>query len=120
MTVPQNANEIALHLAKLARQLDEITQKLNEADERAVILREDATLAESRAFVEATGAEQLRKHKARIASHDERLAADAAEAIVRGLNRSSWTLRARIEIGRSIGATVRTEVGLSGSGIHGS
>lgn len=117
---PQNPNEVVKHLAQLARDLEAVTNELNDADVTAVNLREDAKLAESSAFVSASGSMDLRKHEAILASHDERLAAETAEAIVRGLARSMRTLNTRIEVGRSMGTTLRTEIGLAGSGVYGS
>lgn len=116
MSTPQNANEVALNLAKLSRQLDEVKEALNSADMDAVIKREDAKLAESKAFLRAEGAMDFRKHTAIMQTHEERLAAETADAIVRGLTRSMRTLQSRIDVGRSIGAGVRAEASIAGYG----
>lgn len=57
--IPQNSNEVVVHLLALSRQLDETTQQLNEADMAAV------------------------------------------------------------NAGRTYGATLRSEIALAGSGVHG-
>lgn len=116
MSTPQNANEVALNLANLSRELDRVKDALNSADMDAVIKREDSKLAESKAFLKAEGAMDFRKHTAIVATHDERLAAETAEAIVRGLTRSMRTLQSRIDVGRSIGAGVRAEASIAGYG----
>ncbi|ASN72020.1 hypothetical protein 7S2_27 [uncultured Caudovirales phage] len=116
MSAPQNANEVALNLAKLSRELEEVKEALNSADMEAVNLREDAKLAEAKAFLSAEGAMDFRKQTAIVKTHVERLAAEVAEAKVRGLTRSMRTLQSRIDVGRSIGAGVRAEASLAGYG----
>lgn len=117
--VPQNSNEVVVHLGSLSRQLDETTQQLNEADVAAVNSRETAKLAEAKAFLAAEGSVDARKNQAIVQTHDVRLAADVADALVRGLIRTVRTLQSRIDVGRTYGATLRSEIALSGSGAHG-
>lgn len=117
--MPQNANEVVLQLAKLARQLDEATQTLNEADVAAVNAAEQAKVAEAKAFLAAEGPIEVRKRKAIVETSEIRLAADVAEAGVRGLQRTVRTLQVRIDVGRTYGATIRSEIALAGSGVHG-
>ena len=118
-TVPHTPNDVVLGLMKLSRRLDEVLVELNEADEEATKLRGLHTVANSEAFMKATGAMDLRKHKAIIETHDLRFAAELAEMKVRGLTRALKTLTTRIEVGRSTGAAVRSELSLAGSGVHG-
>ena len=117
MSVPQNANEVVQHLLELSRQLEKVTNELNDADMKAVNKREDAKMAESRAFLGAEGTIESRKHTAIVESHTERLEAETAEAIVRGLQRSVRTLQTRIDVGRTYGATLRSELAVLGSGV---
>lgn len=119
MSVPQNTNEVVKQLSKLARQLDETTQQLNTADIDAVNARETAKLAEAKAFLAAQGSVDARKSQAVIETHEVRLAAEVADAGVRGLQRTIRTLQTRIDVGRTYGATLRSEIALSGSGVHG-
>ncbi|MBF6410992.1 hypothetical protein [Nocardia farcinica] len=119
MSVPQNPNEVVVQLAKLARELDERTRDLNEADVAAVNAREAAKLAEAKAFLSAEGSVEARKNQAFVDTHEIRLAAEVAEAGVRGLQRTIRTLQTRIEVGRTYGATLRSEAALSGAGVHG-
>lgn len=118
--IPQNPNEVVLHLAELSRQLDDVTRRLNEADVDAKVKAEDAKVAEAKAFVAASGAMDLRKAIAVVETHEVRLEARVAEAMVRGLQRESRTLHARIDVGRTFSATVRSEISLTGSGAFGS
>lgn len=114
MSAPQNANEVALNLARLSRELEEVKEALNAADMDAVIKREDAKLAEAKAFLAAEGAMDFRKQTAVVQTHSVRLQAETAEAVVRGLTRSMRTLQSSIDVGRSIGAGVRAEASLAG------
>lgn len=117
--VPTNPNEVVLQLAKLARLLDETTKELNEADIAAVKAVEAAKLAEAKAFLSALGPIEARKRIAIEETHEIRLAAEVAEAEVRGLQRNLRTLQTRIDVGRTYGATLRSEISLAGTGVHG-
>lgn len=120
MSVPSTPNAVVLHLSTLARQLEEVTNALNEADDAAVQAREVAKLAEAKAFLSAEGSVDARKAMAVNATHEQRLAAEVADALVRGLQRTSRTLQTRIDVGRTMSATVRKEIDLAGSGVYGS
>lgn len=113
MTAPLTANDVAAQLARLSRQLDELVQDIGRAEVTAVNAREDCTLAHARAFLQAEGPMDVRKHLAIEATHTERLAAELAEATVRGLRRQIDSTRIRIDVGRSVGAAIRAEVGLA-------
>ncbi|MET8648523.1 hypothetical protein [Nocardia aurea] len=119
LRVPQTGNDVVLGLTKLSRRLEDVTNALNEKDEDATRKRAAHTLANSEAFMRAEGSMDIRKHKAIIETHDLRFAAELAEMEVRGLNRSSKTLMARIDVGRSMGAAVRSDASIAGSGIYG-
>ncbi len=117
--IPQTPNDVVLGLMKLSRRLDEVLIELNEADEEATRLRGQHTVANSEAFMRATGSMDIRKHKAIIETHDLRFAAELAEQKVRGLTRALKTLTTRIEVGRSTGAAVRSDISIAGSGVYG-
>lgn len=117
--VPQTPNDVVLGLMKLSRRLDEVLVELNEADEDATIKRGQHTVANSEAFMNAEGAMDIRKHKAIIETHELRFAAELAEMKVRGLSRALKTLTTRIDVGRSTGAAVRSDISISGSGVYG-
>ena len=117
--IPQTPNEVVLQLAALARQLEQNTTDLNEADTIAVRAREALKLAEAKAFLMAQGSVEARKAQSIVETHDSRLAAELADALVRGLRNSNRTLQIRIDVGRTYAATVRSEISLAGSGVHG-
>jgi len=114
VTGPQNTNDVAMALAKLGRELAATVTAMDGAEREAVNRREDFTLAHSRAFLKAEGAMDIRKHTAIVETHTERVAADLAEVVVRGIRRSLDSIKVRIDIGRSVGAALRTEINLTG------
>ena len=114
MTGQLTANDVALQLAQLARDLDRIIRDLAQAEKDAVNAREDYSLAHAKAFLAADGAMDIRKHLAIEATHQARLDAELAEAKVRGLKRSVDSVKVRIDVGRSVGAVVRSEAALAG------
>lgn len=114
MSAPLTSNDVALQLARLSRQLDDLVRQVGEAEVHAVNAREDFTLAHSQAFLRAEGPMDVRKHLAIEATHVQRLAAELAEATVRGLRRQIDSTRVRIDVGRSVGAAVRSEMSLAG------
>lgn len=102
-------NEVVLQLLELSRRLGQISDSMDQVEEEAVNAREDYTMAHSKAFLAAEGPMDIRKHKAIEATHVERVAAELAEAKVRGTKRQIDTLKVRIDIGRSASAAVRAE-----------
>lgn len=116
MSRPLNAHEIATQLAERARELDKIVSDIADAERVAIHRREDYTLAYAQAFLTADGAMDIRRHKATQETHEARLNAELAEQLVKGLRRQIESVRTRIDVGRSLGAAVRAEVGLGGAG----
>jgi hypothetical protein len=107
---------VAAQLAKLARELDDLVAAMDDAERRAVEAREGYTMAYAGAFLAAEGSMDIRRHRATVDTHGERLAAETAEQIVKGIRRQIDTVRLRVDVGRSLGAALRAEVGLAGSG----
>jgi hypothetical protein len=107
---------VASNLAKLARQLDDLVAAIDDAEVRAVNSREDYTMAYARAFLTSEGSMDVRRHLATEGTHDTRLAAELAEQLVKGIRRQIDSTRIRIDVGRSLGAALRAEAGLAGSG----
>jgi hypothetical protein len=108
------ASSVAAHLAKLGRELDALVTAMDGAEREAVNRREDYTLEYSRAFLRSEGAMDARKQIAIRDTHAERLAAETADVLVRGLRRQLDSVKTRIDIGRSVGAALRSEIGLAG------
>jgi hypothetical protein len=107
-------NEIAAALAKLSRELDDVTVALDTADRDAVNAREDYTMAYAKAFLAADGSMDVRRYVATEQTHDTRLAAEAAEQIVRGLRTRRDTLKVRVDVGRSVNAALKAELATLG------
>lgn len=105
-------NNVANQLVELARDLENLTRSLEYLEHEAVNRREDFTLALAKAFLASEGAMELRKNRAIVATSTERLAAETAEALVRGRKRQLDSLRIRIDIGRTLAATLRVEAAL--------
>ena len=103
---------VVQNLLELARQLQDLSTGLNELETAAVEKREDYTLALAKSFLSAQGAMELRKQQAIVDTHDQRLAAETAEALVRGRKRQLDTLKVRIDVGRSAQAALRAEIDL--------
>lgn len=116
MTGQLTPNSVAAQLAALARDLDAVTLELDTADRDAVIKRENYTVAYARAFLTAEGAMEARKQIAIERTTVERLAAETADQIVRGMRRQIDTIRVRIDVGRSVGTALRAEISLAGAG----
>jgi hypothetical protein len=103
-------NSVALALAQLGRDLDATVKSLDVADRQAVTAREDFTVAYARAFLKADGAMDVRRYQATVDTHAERLAAEAAEQVVRGLRRQVESIKVRVDIGRSYGSALKAEL----------
>lgn len=108
-------NEVAAALAQLGRDLDACVRTLNTADRDAVNSRETYTMAFAKAFLSAEGAMDTRKQQATLDTHTERLAAETAEQIVRGLRRQVSSIEMRVEIGRSVSSALKAELSLAGA-----
>jgi hypothetical protein len=102
--------EVNRQLGLLTGQLDSVVAQLVEAELVAARKRHRADDAESHAFINAEGAMDMRKHKARITVGAEREEALVSEAVVRGLKYKVKALEIRIDVGRTFGATVRAEL----------
>jgi hypothetical protein len=100
-------------LLNLARELAELSKDLDQLEIDAVNSREDLTLANAKSFLSADGPVETRKAIAITETHQERLVAETAEALVRGRKRQLDTLRVRIDVGRSAAAALRAEMSLT-------
>ena len=113
MTDHLTPNGVVQQLLSLARELAELSEGMDQLEIDAVNAREDFTMAHAAAFLEAEGAMDIRRYTAIQATHHERLAAETAEALVRGRKRQLQSLSIRIEVGRSAAAALRAEIALS-------
>ena len=105
-------NRVVSHLVNLAKELDDLTATLGHTEMVAVNAREDFTVAHAKAYLVAEGPVEARKAQAIIATHNERLAAELAEAQVRGIRRQIESVRVRIDVGRSASSIMKAEMAL--------
>lgn len=110
---------IVAQLGELGRQMDNLVSSIQLADRASVASREDYTMAYARAFLAAEGSMESRKQIALIETHDQRLMAELHEQTVRGLRRQIDSVRLRIDVGRTMSATARSETSLAGTGAWG-
>jgi hypothetical protein len=106
-------NAVVSGLLDLSRELGKLSSDLDQLEIDAVNSKEDFTMAHARAFLEAVGPMDVRRYTAIEATHHERLAAETAEALVRGRRRQIEAIRVRVDVGRSAAAALRAEMSLS-------
>jgi hypothetical protein len=116
MTAPATAAEVVHNLVELTRELRDKTSAYRTAEHDAALKRHAANMAETRAFLTAGGAMDLRKHIAKEAADQQEGAALVAEAVVRILKAEIRSIETRIDVGRTYGATVRAELKTLGYG----
>lgn len=116
MTTP-TPNEVVLRLSELSRLLGAATTEIAQLDEDAVKARGAYEVAYARAFLTCEGAMDVRKQQAVLDVASVKLTAEIAEQKVRACRERIRTLRDQLEIGRSIGAAIRTELAAT-SGIQ--
>lgn len=116
MTTPINSNQVAQQLLDLARQLDAAVKELSRVDEQSVAARRDFEVAFAHAFITAEGSMDMKKQRAVLATADKKYAAELADQRVRSQREAIRAIGTRIEVGRSYGAAIRSEVGLAGMG----
>ena len=110
MTDTLTPNDVALRLADLSRKLHVCQGELVEADEKAVRARARYEVAYARAFLNAEAANaESRKQIAVLETETAKLDAEIADAQVRALKTRLAVLRDQVDIGRSLGAAVRSE-----------
>lgn len=102
--------EVVKHLGELTASLDRAVTALKLAERDAAEKRHSADMAESRAFLNADGSMEIRRHTARVAADRHEHDALVAEALVRVLRQEIRAIGTRIEVGRTFSATVRAEL----------
>lgn len=106
-------NTVVSGLLALARELDTATKKLRTVEHEAVNTRETYVVAYAKALLKSDGSNsEIRKAAATEATHVERIAAELADAEVRLLKEEMWTIKTRIDVGRSAAAALRAEIDL--------
>jgi len=97
------------NLSRIGRELDGMPALIEQLDQAEVTAQHAAKQAYRRAFMEASGAMDLRKVVADEAAADLAFAADLAGVQLRAARTQLGVLRDRLEIGRSVSALVKLE-----------
>lgn len=103
--------QVANVLQTIGRELDQMPALIEALDDAEVRAQHAAKQAYRKAFLEASGAMDLRKVIADEAAADLALAADIAGVQLRAARTQLTVLRDRLEIGRSVGTLVKLEYG---------
>jgi hypothetical protein len=109
-------NEIVAHLGSLTRALDELVAEYRQLGEDAAAKRRDYKKAKAAAYLSADGSIVARQAVADLAAADAGFEADVADARVAATKEAIRVLHARIDVGRTVTATLRDEMKLAGQG----
>jgi len=116
VSAPPDLGQIAERLGQLSRDLDKATDSAEKLDRDAVEARHGSEIAFARAFLSADGAVDVRKQKSVLATDAQKLNAEISDAQLRACKARIATIKVQIDTGRSLGAALRAEVSLAGSG----
>jgi len=109
MTGTPTANDVVLLLAQLGRELDAKQGEISRLDEEAVRTRARYEVTLSRAFLQAEGPMDVRKHQSIIDAAQLKLDAEIADQKLRAARESIRVLRDRLDIGRSLNSAIKAE-----------
>jgi hypothetical protein len=109
---------IEAQLTQLSKtDLDNAVELLAELEEKATNAEADYRIAYGRAYLDGTGSVETRKQLAFLAAEGEfRLWGKAKAAVVRQ-KESLKALHARVEVGRTLASSARTEAALIRAGV---
>lgn len=96
-------------LSQIGRDLDGKADEVATLDENHVRLRAQFKVGFARAFMAATGSNDVRRYTAELETAEALLEAELAEQVLRASREALRVLRDRLEIGRSLGAVMRLE-----------
>ncbi len=108
------ADSVGAQLSRLGQELDQLVSALGEQEIVAIHARSQAQHTEAVAYLNAEGPVEERKREAFLYAEEQLKEAEVAEAVVRHLKAKIKATEARIDIGRTIGATVRAELSTLG------
>lgn len=98
-----------MELAKLSRLLDNLGEKLREAERKAVDREHTYRVEKAKALLAQDGTVQEREAKALLAVDAERLSAKLAESELRIIRSDIRILETRMDVGRSVVGVLRAE-----------
>lgn len=102
-------NEIAQQLAELSRELSTATADIETIDRAHVTAKCAHEVAYARAFLKSEGSMEVRKQLAVIETEDSKFASEIAGQRLRSAQERLREIRSRLDVGRSLGAAVRSE-----------
>ncbi len=103
-------------LSEVSRMLDAATDELAQLDEAAVRAKQAFEVGYARAFIEAEGSVDLRKHVATVKTAGERLEYELAYAQHRACKERMNTLRNQLSTGQTVSAALRHQFAAEGTG----
>lgn len=109
MTEPLTPASLVATLTGIGRALDEKSDEIAELDETHVRLKANYKREFAREFLTAVGSNDVRRYTAEQNTADLHLEMELAEQVLRAAREALRVLRDRLEIGRSLGALLRTE-----------
>jgi hypothetical protein len=103
--------QIIATLSTIGKDIDDATDELEQADEKAVLARAEYLQARAKVLLSTEGSVAIKEATATIECYTEYLEAQLAEKKQRAVVSKLRALRDRLEIGRSLGPLVRLEWG---------
>ena len=103
-------------LAEVSRLLDTATDELAVLDEAAVVAKQAFEVGYARAFIEAEGPIDVRKHAATLGTAQLRLDYELAYAKHRACKERMNTLRNQLSTGQTVSAALRHQFAAEGAG----
>lgn len=104
-----STTDIVTELSRIGRELDRLSHQIDSLDESCVVAWSEHRKAYARAYINGTGSIEDRKQHAVLEVEELRVAAEAADQLLRAARERIRVLRDRLEIGRSISAARRAE-----------
>lgn len=89
--------------------LDSATDEIARADEQAVRQKQSFEVAYARAFINAQGSVDQRKHEATLVTQAERLEYELAYQQHRAVKERINTIRSQLSIGQTLSAAIRSQ-----------
>ena len=113
-----NQLDIVKRLSELSRILDAATDEIAHADEEVVKRKQAFEVMYARAFLEAEGAIDTRKHIATIQTAQHRLDYEIAMQKHRAVKERIATIRSQLSIGQTLSAAIRSQFAAEPIGQH--